>query len=732
MRNENRQINPIIFFFFLMIFVGSTIAQFNPMDNKRWNTININRVATTFNNTGMLCDGNNQNANLARPPSFEFPQGSGKQYGTCVGVVVGAPFGQHPNVVGGINPESQSYLDGTMDEGPADFWNEEHFAPYPEFVNLTVASVSNDTASWPLSWPEALPNYYFIDINDQIGVETPILPTVEIKYDSTTGWPGFGPNGEQLSDQEAFSVMYGWGGTDQIGSGNAQTRWLRTQMVMRSMAWKGSLYENFIVWIYIVRNITDQPIVDMGMGIHADLSHLASFIPGIGYDADRHYYDSELQLAYSWDDDGFEESPVGGVLGPEEIGWGGVVVLQMPGPSGKVEAYDASHFWEGQTSAKGSGGDLEMYYRWNLLNLEDPHDSDGDGIDDDFDGNGVPDEIEGGQGYYIGSGADGLQIISSGKFTLEPGEMDTLIFATVFGTSEKDLKTNASRAINLYGSNWEIVDAPPAPVVEAFPDDREITLVWGTDSEEDIQFEGYKVYRSLDQGQTWGSENFTDFEGGIHYVPQVQYDLENGITGFYQTLPEYAWYYLGEDAWVEFRSVVEADTVKGIQINGKLTHFKEGDTVNVYVDRDVVNGLAYWYYVASYDSGNGIIGPLENTAASDPSQINNAVVLTAYAPRAETNLDNVRVVPNPYLVSEIWEAGYKEHSIQFVGLPYEAKIRIFNAGGDLVKTLDHRDESGIGSWDLKNEFSQLVAPGVYFYHIQSNIGEKTGKFIVIL
>jgi len=709
-------------------------AQTSPMDYKRWNVMNINKLATTFNNVGMLCDGNNQNYNLARPPSFEFPQGSGKYYGTCVGVFVGAPYGQHPDVVGGINPEKLDYLDGTMDEGPADFWNEEHFAPYSEFVNPTVASVSNDPASWPASWPTQLPNHYFMDLNDQTGVENPALPMVPILFDSATGWPGFGPSGEKVANQETFSVMYGWGGTDQIGSGNAETRWLRTQLIMRGLAWEGSLYEDFIVWVYIVRNLTDQPITDMGMGVHADFSFLPAFIPGIGYDADRHYYDPDLQLAYAWDDDGFEESPVGGVLQPEDIAWGGVIMLKVPGETGRVAAYDAAHFWEGQSSKSGSGAAPEMYFKWNLLNLDDPHDSNGDGFDDDFDLNGIPDAEEGGQGYYVGSGADGLQIISSGQFTLAPGAMDTLIFATVFGTSEKDLKTNAQRALSLYESDWQIVDAPPAPGVESFIDDRKAVLVWDTNSEADEQFEGYKIYRSLDQGQTWGSESFTDFEGGLHYVPLVQYDLVNGITGYYKTLPEYAWFYLGEDAWVPLRSVVESDTVKGVNLGpGRtLRNFAEGDSVNVFIDRDVLNGLSYLYYVAAYDSGNRIIGPLENSAATNPAEFNNSVIATPEVPMAVSNLEEVRVVPNPYRVSEIWELGFKQHNLQFTGLPASAKIRIFNASGDLVRTLMHDRQSSIASWDLLNEFGQLVAPGVYFYYISSPVGETKGKFIVIL
>lgn len=729
-RNIYRQL-----FVAVLIFIaakGNSQAQRSPMDWKRWNTMNINKVATTFNNVGMLCDGNNQSATLARTPSFEFPQGSGKHYGTCVGVVVGAPADQAMAVVGGKNPEHFTYLDGTMDEGPADFWNEEHFAAYPEFVSESMASISTNPSSWPTTWPEALPNYFFDNINDTEGVTNGALPIVPIKLDSVTGWPGFGKNGEQLSDQEMFSVMYGWGGTDQIGVGDAETRWLRTQMIMRGMAWQGSLYENFIVWVFMVRNVAEEPIIDLRMGIHIDMSFLPSFLPGIGYDADRHYYEPDLQLAYGWDDNSYEESPVGGVLGAEDIAWGGVVALEMPGPSEKVEAYDASHFWEGQSTESGSGGAPEMYYKWNLLNNNDPHDSDGDHFDDDFDLNGVPDAEEGGLGYYVGSGADGLQIMGSGPFTLQPGEMDTLIFASVFGTSEADLISNAERAIVLYENEWEVIKAPPAPSVEVFTDDRKVVLVWGTESEEDPQFEGYKIYRSLDQGQSWGEESFTDFDGGLHYIPLAQFDKVNGIKGFYQTLPEYAWFDLGLDSWVPLRSVVEADTIEDFQLGNTLMNFHEGDSVNVFVDRDVINGLDYWYYIAAYDSGNKVIGPLENSAATNPYEFNNTVIARPAVPVAVNDMDQIRVVPNPYKVNEIWETGFKQHMLQFTGLPVKATIKIFNASGELIRALEHDEVSGIEQWDLKNEFQQLIAPGVYFYHIDSPLGEKTGKFIVIL
>ncbi len=263
--------------------------------------------------------------------------------------------------------------------------------------------------------------------------------------------------------------------------------------------------------------------------------------------------------------------------------------------------------------------------------------------------------------------------------------------------------------------------------MEAYPGDRRVKLVWGTDSEKDPQFEGYKIYRSEDRGITWGSQTFKDFEGGIHYIPLAQFDKENGITGYYKSLPEFAWFYLGDDDWVDLRQEVTVDT---------FNYFKVGDSINVFIDNNVTNGIRYRYYIAAYDSGNGIVGPLENSYSNRPEDMNNTVELVPHSPLATSTLDEVRVVPNPYIVAEIWEQGIKDHQIQFVNLPERATIRIFNASGELLRTLEHNAlgalAPSIAAWDLKNEFNQLAAPGVYFYHISSPLGEKTGKFIIVL
>ncbi len=708
------------FFYVFFLVTGFWSAGFaqstNPMLPQRWNIFDINNIRTKFNNTGELCDGNEQNMPLARPPAFEFPNGSGISYGTCVGVVVGAPADQLPGAVGGANEDNREYCDATIDEGPAAFWDEEHFAPFPDFVGPGGAALSTDSTSWPSSWPMLYPNS-----NDTVWVNG---------HAGGHGWPGAGPKGTLLADQENFSVMYGWGGTDSYPPPSTppdiSPRWLKTQMTERGLAWSGTLYENFIVFMYTVQNIGTDPITGMRVGVHLDLGFFPEFLTRNQYDADRCYYNPDLQLAYGWDDNSFEYTPFGNTVGADGIAWGGAIMLKMPGPDPTVATYDAYHFWQYATTAKGNGARKDLYFKYNLENLNDPQDSNGDGIDDDFDGDGVPDAENGGPGYYVASGADGVQTIGSHPFTLNPGERDTLIFAVVFGKNQSDLFTNAKRAKTLYDSHWQTVKAPEAPTLEAKPGDRKVTLAWSTNSEKSKGFEGYKIYRSIDGGNTWGSDSYTDFGGGVHYVPLAQFDKEDNIKGNYQTLPEYAWYYLGDDTGLPRREVVTAAT-------DSFDYFDPGDTINVYIDRDVLDGFKYQYYVAAYDSGNKIIGPLENTFAKQIDAKNNTVQVVPSAAVAQKGLDKVRVVPNPYVVANSWETG-QSRIIQFTHLPAQATIYIYNVAGELIRTLHHGPSDltpSVTEWDLKNYDNQLVAPGAYFFHVESDIGQTSGKFVVI-
>jgi hypothetical protein len=106
---------------------------------------------------------------------------------------------------------------------------------------------------------------------------------------------------------------------------------------------------------------------------------------------------------------------------------------------------------------------------------------------------------------------------------------------------------------------------------------------------------------------------------------------------------------------------------------------------------------------------------------------------------------HVRVVPNPYFITDAWETDKYNRRMAFTGLPADCEIRIFNLAGDLVKEITHHETpapstsepnpqkyelGGTEFWDLLNDYKQLISTGVYIYHIKSNVGEQVGKFAI--
>ncbi len=99
----------------------------------------------------------------------------------------------------------------------------------------------------------------------------------------------------------------------------------------------------------------------------------------------------------------------------------------------------------------------------------------------------------------------------------------------------------------------------------------------------------------------------------------------------------------------------------------------------------------------------------------------------------EDHLEEIKVVPNPYIVSADWETDINHKSIHFTRLPDECVIRIFTITGELVYTLLHNDIfSGQAEWNLRSMNRQEVAPGLYIFVVETpNFETYTGKFAVI-
>jgi hypothetical protein len=101
------------------------------------------------------------------------------------------------------------------------------------------------------------------------------------------------------------------------------------------------------------------------------------------------------------------------------------------------------------------------------------------------------------------------------------------------------------------------------------------------------------------------------------------------------------------------------------------------------------------------------------------------------------NISNIKVVPNPYIVSSLYEPEFGEvrrepvRQMQFTNLPSQCTIYIFTVDANLVKTIHHNSNSGTATWDLKAEGGREVSSGTYMYLVKSSGKDHMNRFAII-
>jgi hypothetical protein len=97
------------------------------------------------------------------------------------------------------------------------------------------------------------------------------------------------------------------------------------------------------------------------------------------------------------------------------------------------------------------------------------------------------------------------------------------------------------------------------------------------------------------------------------------------------------------------------------------------------------------------------------------------------------DLERVHTVPDPYYVTNSLETTTTDKIIRFVNLPTQAIIRIYSSSGVLVSVLEHNSTTlgGDETWNVRNRNNQVVASGVYFYHIEAGGARRVGRFTVV-
>ncbi|MBL7026731.1 MAG: hypothetical protein ISR87_14910 [Candidatus Marinimicrobia bacterium] len=175
-----------------------------------------------------------------------------------------------------------------------------------------------------------------------------------------------------------------------------------------------------------------------------------------------------------------------------------------------------------------------------------------------------------------------------------------------------------------------------------------------------------------------------------------------------------------------------------------------GDRINVVLNpRGFLYNTAWEFYFRNDSSQTNVRipqpGDVYSLTVSKPFNSDDTLRFTSRAssmdPVKETaDMDNIYVVPDPYVVNASWEkplfyaSGRGERRVDFVNLPQECTIRIYTMSGKLVRTLEHSSTMTKGSepWDLISEDGLSVSFGMYIFHVEADgVGSKVGKFALI-
>jgi hypothetical protein len=760
-----------------LILVHDAFAQPERREFERWGQIGVGRLVTTMSNTNVIAAGRINYPELSRFPAFEFPynpdpDGRHIYYGNMVSFHVGGLSLDRGPQWSQNDPDRHMVESG--DQNHYRFYQGFHFEGFPDYINSSQTSpvaVSNDVSGWPEGgWPATYPTsdpflqrYY------------PSYPTAfsrglasprSLLTDPTSGFPGAGPNrysppglyepGQVVADQESFTVSFSTNRQDDSQDGK-----LMIYTTTRGLSWQSELAEDILFWKFTVTNVGTEPIIDTYVGMKASLD-----FPWATYAAFNTYSRSEsfaldpymddpetgnpLYIAYGWDGDGnvegarrcvpFQQARLTDETPVDRVALAGVTFLQTPqdsltGRDHGISTWKAFNYGV-RAVPTGVGNTRNRFYRLNILNENSPADLNGDGRDNWTWENPYPCGME--EAYNYGDRS--AMILNAGPFTLRPGETDTLVVATMMGFSRSELFANARMAHQIFSSGWIVPEAPLQPAVEIEENSGEVILQWGRISENDSlnallgrqNFEGYKIYRSTDGGQTWGNRAITDADGNIvDYVPMAQYDLVNDIVGPSPVMPTFN---RGSDTGF---GAIYSPTNREVDVPIARLGQTVVDTLTYrFVDHDVVDGFSYRYAVVAYGPGDDEpdgLRPLQNSRTSG----RNVITAVPHGPTAqsEADLGRVRVVPNPYVVSNPQETGVRERMVKFTNMPERAMVRIFNVAGEIVAMLEHDASTApIGSelrWNLRSQENTEVAPGLYLYHVQSDLGIVTGKMVII-
>ena len=303
--------------------------------------------------------------------------------------------------------------------------------------------------------------------------------------------------------------------------------------------------------------------------------------------------------------------------------------------------------------------------------------------------------IEDTEGNVVGGPM--VAYISNGPFDVPAGEKQQILVAALVGDNEADLIHVADKIWEHYNSGFALFPVP-GPAIELEAGDQQMHILWS---------------------------NQLDVEYTSPVIPEPTNDLEGYII------------YRTSDPLLSYWTAL--DTIP--MLYKESTQIEE--RIYDYVDEDVYNGFMYYYDVAAYRYNPE--GEIEETSRlGSIANIDNVSHAAAMEPTSQPainsgDLNKIRVVPNPYVLSAPWDKdrigntiyGEPIRNVAFTNLPVPCTIRIFTVDGDLINTLKHEGGSGREEWNLLTSEQRPIVSGIYFFHVDSDLGEEVGRFAVI-
>jgi hypothetical protein len=275
-----------------------------------------------------------------------------------------------------------------------------------------------------------------------------------------------------------------------------------------------------------------------------------------------------------------------------------------------------------------------------------------------------------------------------------------------------------------------ILPSPPiTPNVKVIPENHKATIYWDRRAEFSVDpisgkqdFEGYRLYRTQAGFDLTSTQNLEE-----SLVLLAEFDSTGNDIGF-----NTGFTFVRLDEPVVF----------------------PGDSIEYYYKFEITNLLNGWQYIFSVTALDE--GDPENRLSSLESSLltSSRRILPGTLPTEDPDVE-VGVYPNPYYGSAIWDGSSERlRKIYFYNLPSECEIIIYTLAGDIVKRIQHDQQSngadlrwfqnfasdgkqqfsgGEHAWDLVTDNDQAIATGLYLFTVKnSKSGDiKTGKFLII-